>query len=98
MFITHGGFHSIEEALYNAKPVVGIPFIADQLSNMKHVEKRGYGKLIHILEITEELFGNAIEEVLSNPTYVYSMSAHGIKNKTTLIILVILFSAGLKIM
>lgn len=70
LFITHGGFHSIEEAVYNAKPVVGIPFFADQFTNMRLVEKNGYGKMIKFIELTEELLENAVEEVLSNPTYV----------------------------
>ncbi|KAL5242631.1 hypothetical protein ACI65C_010041 [Semiaphis heraclei] len=69
LFITHGGLHSIEEAVYNAKPVIGIPFFADQHSNLRLVEKIGYGKLITFGEITEESFGNAIEEVLSNPAF-----------------------------
>lgn len=71
LFITHGGFHSVEEAIYNAKPIVGIPFFADQHSNMKNAEKKGNGKVVDLFELTEESFGNAIEEVLSNPTYVY---------------------------
>lgn len=70
LFITHGGFHSIEEAVYNAKPVVGIPFFADQLSNVRFTEKKGFGRLVTFSELTEESFGNAINEVLSNPTYV----------------------------
>jgi len=70
LFITHGGLHSIEEAVYNEKPVIGIPFFADQLSNMRLVEKIGYGKLITFDKLTEESFGNAVEEVISNPAYV----------------------------
>lgn len=73
LFITHGGLHSIEEAVYNGKPVIGIPFFADQLSNMRVVEKNGYGKLITYNELTEESFGNAVEEVITNTTYVYSI-------------------------
>ncbi|XP_025198939.1 LOW QUALITY PROTEIN: 2-hydroxyacylsphingosine 1-beta-galactosyltransferase-like, partial [Melanaphis sacchari] len=69
LFITHGGLHSIEEAVYNGKPVIGIPFFADQLSNMRHVEKNGYGKLITYNKLTEESFENAVEEVLTNPTF-----------------------------
>jgi len=71
LFITHGGLHSIEEAVYNAKPVVGIPFFADQTSNMKIVEKNGFGKLITLFELNENSFENAIVEVLTNPTFVY---------------------------
>lgn len=69
LFITHGGLHSIEEAVYNEKPLIGIPFFADQLSNMKLVEKIGYGKLITFDELTEESFENAVEEVISNPAF-----------------------------
>nr|ATN96017.1 UDP-glucuronosyl transferase 343B2 [Aphis gossypii] len=69
LFITHGGLHSIEEAVYYGKPVIGIPFFADQRSNMKVVEKNGYGKLITYNELTEESFGNAVEEVITNPTF-----------------------------
>jgi len=34
---------------------------------MKLVERKGYGKLVDYSKITEESFGNAIKEVLSNP-------------------------------
>lgn len=69
LFITHGGLHSLEETVCNAKPIVGIPFFAEQNFNMKIVEEKGYGKLVNFFEITEESFGNAIEEVLSNVTF-----------------------------
>lgn len=68
LFITHGGLHSLEETVFNAKPIVGIPFFADQYSNIKLAEENGYGKLVDYFEMTEELFENAIREVLSNPT------------------------------
>lgn len=70
LFITHGGLHSVEEAVYNSKPVVGVPFFADQVTNMKIIEKHGYGKFITIIDLEEKSFGSAVEEVLSNPTYV----------------------------
>ncbi|XP_060876406.1 UDP-glycosyltransferase UGT4-like isoform X1 [Metopolophium dirhodum] len=69
LFITHGGLHSLEETVYYAKPVVAIPFFGDQHINMKLVEIKGYGKLVDYFEITEESFGNAIKEVLSDPTF-----------------------------
>lgn len=69
LFITHGGLHSIEEALYNAKPVIGVPFFADQFSNMKLVEKIGYGKSMSFDQLTGESFENIVEEVISNPTF-----------------------------
>jgi len=69
LFITHGGLHSIEEAVYNGKPVIGIPFFADQLSNMRLVEKNGYGRMITYDKLTEESFEKAVEEVITNPTF-----------------------------
>uniref|UniRef100_A0A2S2P224 UDP-glucuronosyltransferase n=2 Tax=Schizaphis graminum TaxID=13262 RepID=A0A2S2P224_SCHGA len=66
LFITHGGLHSIEETVSNAIPIVGVPFFADQYLNMKIVEQKGYGKLVNFFEMTEESFGNATKEVLSN--------------------------------
>ena len=68
LFITHGGLHSLEETVYYAKPVVAVPFFGDQHLNMKLVETKGYGKVVDYFEITEESFGNAIKEVLSDPT------------------------------
>lgn len=68
LFITHGGLHSLEETVFNAKPIVGVPFFADQYFNIKLAEENGYGKLVDYFEMTEELFENAIREVLSNPT------------------------------
>lgn len=49
-----------------------MPFFADQYSNMKLVETKGYGKLVDLFEMTEESFENAIIEVLSNPKYAYN--------------------------
>lgn len=73
LFITHGGFHSVEEAVYNAKPLVGIPFFADQVSNMRRVEKSGYGKQINLHDINEESFESVVKEVISNPRYAYAI-------------------------
>lgn len=66
LFITHGGLHSIEEALYNAMPVVGIPFFADQISNMRIAEGYGYGKMIKYDDLTDKSFENIINDVLTN--------------------------------
>lgn len=41
MFITQGGVHSVEEAILNGIPVVGIPFMVDQPKNVKNLEKWG---------------------------------------------------------
>ncbi|VVC33708.1 Hypothetical protein CINCED_3A012882 [Cinara cedri] len=76
LFITHGGLHSLEEAIYNAKPLVGISFFADQHFNMNMVEKKGYGKKISYFEMTEQSLENAIGEVLSNPAFGEKAAIH----------------------
>ncbi|XP_050423741.1 UDP-glycosyltransferase UGT4-like [Adelges cooleyi] len=73
LFITHGGLHSLEEATYYAVPVVGVPFFADQYSNVKLVENKFCGKLEGFHYLTEETFGNAVNEVLTNSMYKENM-------------------------
>ncbi|XP_050533047.1 UDP-glycosyltransferase UGT4-like isoform X2 [Daktulosphaira vitifoliae] len=69
LFITHGGLHSLEEASYNAKPLIGIPFFGDQHMNMRIVEEKGFGKMIDIQTINEESLLSSIIEVLENPKF-----------------------------
>ncbi|XP_050431334.1 UDP-glycosyltransferase UGT4-like [Adelges cooleyi] len=69
LFITHGGLHSVEESTYNAVPMVGIPFFADQFTNIKLVERKGYGKLVDFLTMTENSLHAAITDVLTDQTY-----------------------------
>ncbi|XP_050431337.1 UDP-glycosyltransferase UGT4-like isoform X2 [Adelges cooleyi] len=69
IFITHGGLHSLEEATYNSKPIIGIPFFGDQHMNMLLVEKNGAGKMVDFHTMDEESLLNTINEVLENPMY-----------------------------
>lgn len=68
LFITHGGLHSVEESTYNGVPMLGIPFFADQFTNIKMIERKSYGKLLKFMDITENTLHTAIDELLSNPT------------------------------
>lgn len=67
LFITHGGVHSLEEATYNALPIVGVPFFGDQLMNMKLAERNNIGKKVDHVVLSEDLLLSAIIEVLTNP-------------------------------
>lgn len=67
LFITHGGLHSLEEATYNAIPVVGIPFFADQYMNMRLVEQNGIGKMVDHIGLSEDAMLSAINEVMADP-------------------------------
>ncbi|VVC33712.1 Hypothetical protein CINCED_3A004731 [Cinara cedri] len=69
LFITHGGVHSLEEATYNALPIVGVPFFGDQYTNMRLAERNGIGKMVSHDGLNEETMLSAIEEVLTDPKY-----------------------------
>jgi len=70
LFITHGGIHSLEEATYNALPIVGVPFFGDQHMNMRLAERNGIGKMVDYFYLTEESMLSAINEVLTNTKYL----------------------------
>lgn len=63
----------MEETVYHAKPVIGIPFFGDQYLNLKSVEYNGYGILVNFFEMTENSFENTVKEVLSNPKYAQAV-------------------------
>ncbi|KAB0795113.1 hypothetical protein PPYR_11952 [Photinus pyralis] len=69
LFITHGGYLSTTEAIYHGVPIVGIPVFGDQEMNVATAEIDGYGKGVSYKTLTEESFGNAVNEVLRNPKY-----------------------------
>jgi glucuronosyltransferase len=66
LFITHGGLLSAHEAVYNAVPVIGVPFYLDQLQNVANYVKKGIGAKIDFNDITEENLYNVIQSVLNN--------------------------------
>ncbi|KAK5645033.1 hypothetical protein RI129_006333 [Pyrocoelia pectoralis] len=70
LFITHGGLLSIIEAVYHGVPIVCVPVFGDQMMNTATTEVGGYGKGVHYETLTEESFGNAVNEVLNNPNYM----------------------------
>lgn len=73
LFISQGGLQSMEETIDREKPVVGIPFIADQEMNIKRLFRYGAGKWIDYLNTTKEEFVKTIIEVAENPVYKENM-------------------------
>lgn len=67
LFITHGGQLSTTEAIVRAVPVLGIPMMADQHTNMGQAEKLGFGKILRFQDISEESLFQSVNEILSNP-------------------------------
>nr|XP_023019250.1 UDP-glucuronosyltransferase 2B2-like [Leptinotarsa decemlineata] len=68
-FITQGGAQSIEEAIYNEVPMIGIPFITDQPTNVRRVVDLGMGLGLDYRTMTKGQLKNAIQEVIENKKY-----------------------------
>ncbi|XP_046980307.1 UDP-glucosyltransferase 2-like [Schistocerca americana] len=69
LFITHGGLMSIQEAISAGVPLLGIPVFGDQNANLARAEADGFGMKLRVNELTEESFGRALNELLTNPKY-----------------------------
>ncbi|VDM53479.1 unnamed protein product [Angiostrongylus costaricensis] len=65
----HGGINGLTEAMLRGVPVVVIPVFADQFRNGRNVERRGVGKVILKLELTEDSIKSTIRDVLDHDRY-----------------------------
>ncbi|XP_042343822.1 LOW QUALITY PROTEIN: UDP-glucuronosyltransferase 2B17-like [Plectropomus leopardus] len=72
LFVAHGGTNGVQEAIYHAVPILGLPLIFDQRDNLLRIEVRGAGKMIDIFSMNEDLL-SAIQEVLNEPSYRMNM-------------------------
>lgn len=71
LFITHGGYHSLVEALHFGIPVIGFPFFTDQYYNMRFVTQNGFGIEILLDELNENILNDALSKTLFNLRYLY---------------------------
>ncbi len=67
VFVTHGGWNSVNEALYNDVPMVICPQGKDQFMNAETIEKLGAGKALH--ELTPERVRTAVDNLLADRAY-----------------------------
>lgn len=74
LFITHGGYHSLVEALHFGLPVIGFPFFTDQYYNMKFVEENGFGIQILLNDLQEHILDDAIRKILFDLRYIHIVS------------------------
>ena len=69
LFITHGGLCSMQESVFHAVPMIGLPVFCDQAPNMNKAQNDGYAIRLHWHTLTEQILYNAIQRVLTEPTY-----------------------------
>lgn len=67
LFVTHSGFLSTTETVYNGVPIVAIPVAGDQKMNAVSSTNAGFGVHIFMDDLTESTLSEAIEEVMTNP-------------------------------
>ncbi|KAF5307254.1 hypothetical protein FQR65_LT06970 [Abscondita terminalis] len=69
LFITQGGLQSFEEALEAQVPLLGIPVMGDQKTNVQRIANKGLGMMLEYKYITKDSFKSALIEVITNPKY-----------------------------
>ncbi|KAJ1520344.1 hypothetical protein ONE63_004542 [Megalurothrips usitatus] len=72
-FVSHNGGLSSQEASYHGVPVLGVPFFADQLGYSEKFQKLGLGRRVIYRTITEDVFHEALHDVINNPRYRENM-------------------------
>ena len=69
LLITHAGFNSLVESVYNAKPVIAFPIAVDQPGNAMAAQSRGYGIRMNIASFTVEQLIDNINKIVADPSY-----------------------------
>jgi MGT family glycosyltransferase len=69
VFVTHGGFNSVKEALSAGVPMVVVPISADQPYSAKRCADLGVARVIDPARRSPEAIGKAVRQVLADPGY-----------------------------
>lgn len=69
LFITHGGFNSVLEAVYHGKPMIVLPIDVDQPANAVAVAAKGYGIHLDLIEFTAQQLLESINKIVSQPEF-----------------------------
>lgn len=67
LFISHAGLLSFTETIHYGVPILAMPVFAEQKLNAIFAEEQGLGIQLSLLDLTEENFGNALNELIENP-------------------------------
>jgi len=69
LFISHGGYNSVIESVYHAKPLIIFPIRFDQPVNAAAAESKGYAIRMNIVDFSSESLVSNIGKLLTDPTY-----------------------------
>nr|XP_018896358.1 PREDICTED: UDP-glucuronosyltransferase 2B20-like [Bemisia tabaci] len=69
LFVTHGGYNSLVEAMTAGVPVLGLPVFVDQHHNVAYYEHMGVGLGADVESLTAEEFSEKIERIINTPSF-----------------------------
>ncbi|CAH0388801.1 unnamed protein product [Bemisia tabaci] len=70
LFMTHNGYLSTQESLYNGIPMLGIPIVVDQFINNKKLTKAGVALRLDLKDIkSADQIKEKITTILNNPSF-----------------------------
>ncbi|CAG9768856.1 unnamed protein product [Ceutorhynchus assimilis] len=71
LFLSHGGYASTLETVYNGKPSLMVPVLIDQLGNAQEATHQGYALTIPYNDenFSEATLSSMINEMVTNPKY-----------------------------
>ena len=69
MFITHGGAGGLQETICHRTPVLGIPIMNDQKSNLFVAETKGFGLVVDWSDLTEANLLEAVTRMMEDDSY-----------------------------
>lgn len=65
-FITHGGARSLEEAVFYAVPIIGLPLVKSRKVFINEVTRYGAGEILDPYNLEKETVKSTIISVASN--------------------------------
>ncbi|XP_018352966.1 PREDICTED: UDP-glucuronosyltransferase 2B33-like [Trachymyrmex septentrionalis] len=69
LFIYQGGIQSTEEAVYYTVPLLGLPVLADQYTQVKKMVSLGVAKHLNIMKLSRENLNESIIDILYDEGY-----------------------------
>ena len=69
LFISHGGYNSVVESVYHAKPLIIFPIGLDQPLNAQSAESKGYAVRMNFANFSAETLLSNVEKLLTDPSY-----------------------------
>ena len=69
LFISHGGAGGLQESICHKTPILGVPIMNDQNTNMFMAKSKGFGEVIPWTELTEEMLMRRLTEMMTTDDY-----------------------------